>query len=167
MRIYTMGWMQHLKIALINTVGALVAIIWVPIPQVLAQSSLTEQANSEISVLETIKLINKNLKIPKKISSLLELYQIRDQLKVKLDQVSKMPNPQEVREPWQYQFQLQQYEKTLKDFRSIEAKIIKEEKAVQSWKQALSIATNAVAKGKKLQENINKNQQLKQTEEKG
>ena len=148
-----MGWMQHLKVALINTVGALVAIIWVPIPQVVAQSSLPEQANSDISVLETIKSINKNLKIPKKISSLPELYQIRDQLKVKLDRVSKILNLQEVREPWQYQFQLRQYEKTLKDFRSIEVKILKEEKAIQSWKQALSIATNAVAQGKKTQAN--------------
>lgn len=153
MRIYIMGWIQYIKIALVNTVGALVGIIWVPVPQAVAQSSLPEPANSEISALETIKSINKNLKIPKTISSLTELYQIKDQLKVELERVSKMPNFKKVREPWQYQFQLQQYEKTLKDFRSIEAKIIKEEKALQSWKQALSIATNAVAKGKKLQAN--------------
>ena len=153
MRIYIMGWMQYLKIALVNTVGALVAIIWVPLPQAVAQSSLPEPANSEISVLETIKSINNNLKIPKKISSLPELYQIRAQLKVELDKVSQVPTLKEIREPWQYQFQLLQYEKTLKDFRSIETKIIKEEKAVQSWKQALSIATNAVEKGKELQTN--------------
>merc|ERR1712117_510123 len=120
MRIYIMGWMQYLKIALVNTVGALVAIIWVPLPQAVAQSSLPEPANSEISVLETIKSINNNLKIPKKISSLPELYQIRAQLKVELDKVSKVPTLKEIREPWQYQFQLLQYEKTLKDFRSIE-----------------------------------------------
>ena len=148
-----MGWMRYVKIALVNTVGALVAIIWVPVPQVVAQSSLPEQVNSEISVLETIKLINSNLKIPEKISSLPELYEIRDQLKVELNRVSKMPNLEEVREPWQYEFQLRQYEKTLKDFRSIETKILKEEKAAQSWKQALTIATNAVAKGKKPQAN--------------
>ena len=148
-----MGWMQYLKIALVNTVGALVAIIWVPLPQAVAQSSLPEPANSEISVLETIKSINNNLKIPKKISSLPELYQIRAQLKVELDKVSQVPTLKEIREPWQYQFQLLQYEKTLKDFRSIEARIIKEEKAVQSWKQALSVATNAVEKGKELQTN--------------
>ena len=58
-----MGWIQYIKIALVNTVGALVGIIWVPVPQAVAQSSLPEPANSEISALETIKSINKNLKI--------------------------------------------------------------------------------------------------------
>ncbi|WP_426546791.1 protein-arginine deiminase domain-containing protein [Dapis sp. BLCC M126] len=144
-----MRWMRYVKIALVNTVGALVGIIWIPVPQAVAQPSLLKQSNSEVSVLETIKSINNNIKIPKKVSSLPELYQIRDKLQVELDKVSQMPNIQEVREPWQYQFQVRQYEKTLKDFRRVEAKIIKEEKAAQSWKQAMSIATNAVAKGKK------------------
>lgn len=148
-----MGWMRYVKIALVNTVGALVGIIWIPMPQAVAQSSLLQPESSEVSLLETINLANNSIKIPEQITSLPELYEVKNQLKKELDKVSKMPNFQNKIEPWQYQFQVRQYEKTLKDFRSLEARIIKEEKAVENWKQALSIATNAVAKGKNKQPN--------------
>ncbi|MGK7922155.1 MAG: protein-arginine deiminase domain-containing protein [Trichodesmium sp.] len=144
--------MRYVKVALVNAVGALVAIIWVPVPQAVAQPALPEQGNSKVSPLETINSVN-NFKIPEKISSLSELYQVRGQLKTELEKSSKMPTLQEVQEPWQYQFQVRQYEKTLKEYRRLEVKILKEERANESWKQAIKKATKAVAKGKTTEAN--------------
>ncbi|NET74931.1 protein-arginine deiminase [Okeania hirsuta] len=148
-----MCWIRYVKIALVNTIGALVAIIWVPVPQAVAQPSLLEQANSAVSPLETLESINNNLKTTRKVNSLSELYQLRDEIKAELNKVSQRPTLQEVEEPWQYQFHLQQYEKTLKNFRNVEANIIREEKALQSWKQAIAKASKAVEKGKTIQAN--------------
>ncbi|MGB3508350.1 MAG: protein-arginine deiminase domain-containing protein [Microcoleaceae cyanobacterium] len=148
-------WIRYVKIALVNTLGALVGIIWIPVPQAVAQQSLPDQVksevlatNSEISPLETIQPIADDLKTTKTVTSLPELYQLRDRLKVTLKKVSNIPNIQEVTEPWQYQLQLQKYEKLLKNLRGTEAKIIKEENANESWKQAVRLATKAVDKGK-------------------
>lgn len=153
MRIYTMCWIRYVKIALVNTIGALVAIIWVPVPQAVAQPLLPEQANLAVSPLETLESVNNNLKTTKKVNSLSELYQLRDEIKTELNKVSQRPTLEEVEEPWQYKFHLQQYEKTLKNFRNVEANIIREEKALQSWKQAIAKATKAVEKGKTIQAN--------------
>ncbi|NES68832.1 MAG: protein-arginine deiminase, partial [Okeania sp. SIO2D1] len=148
-----MCWIRYVKIALVNTIGALVAIIWVPVPQAVAQPLLPEQTKSAVSPLETIKSVNNSLKTTKKVNSLSELYQLRDEIKTELNKVSQRPSLQEVEEPWQYQFHLQQYEKTLKNFRNVEANIIREEKALQSWKQAIAKASKAVEKGKTIQAN--------------
>ncbi|MDJ0557340.1 MAG: protein-arginine deiminase domain-containing protein [Microcoleaceae cyanobacterium MO_207.B10] len=150
-------WIRYVKIALVNTLGALVGIIWVPVvPQATAQQLLIEQVksevlatNSEISPLETINSIdNYGLQTPKTVSSLPELYQLRDQLKIELKQASEIPEIQATAEPWQYKLQLRKYEKLLKEFRGTEAKIIKEENANESWKQAVKLAIKAVDKGK-------------------
>ncbi|MDY7008507.1 MAG: protein-arginine deiminase domain-containing protein [Cyanobacteriota bacterium] len=148
-----MCWIRYVKIALVNTIGALVAIIWVPVPQAVAQPLLPEQANLAVSPLETLESVNNNLKTTKKVNSLSELYQLRDEIKTELNKVSQRPTLEEVEEPWQYKFHLQQYEKTLKNFRNVEANIIREEKALQSWKQAIAKATKAVEKGKTIQAN--------------
>lgn len=153
-----MQWIRYVKIALVNTIGALVGIIWIPVPQALAQQSLSEQikldvlaTNSETSPLEIIKPVNDNLKTTKTVNSLPELYQLRDQLKVELNNVSTIPNIKEEAKPWQYKLQLRKYETLLKNLRGVEAKIIQEENAKESWKQAVRLATKAVDKGKTAQ----------------
>lgn len=152
-----MGWIRYVAVALINTVGTVVGIILVPVPQqALAQSSpdtsgieyqidqqgLTlegyQQPASESPTLETTQVT---------VQSLEQLYQLRDRLQTDLKKVSASPDFS-IMEAWEYELQLQQYQVLLQALRKVEARIQVEERADGIWQQAIRQAAEAVAAGK-------------------
>ncbi|MEB3277723.1 MAG: protein-arginine deiminase family protein [Lyngbya sp.] len=152
-----MGWMRYVAVALINTVGVVVGIILIPMPQlVLAQSSpnapeieyrIDESSlidePSEVASPESTFTPNE----PPQPQSLNDLYRLRDQLKADLEQVSGSGDISSL-EAWQYELQLQQYQTRLRALRQTETRIRREEQAAQLWEQATQLASEAVAVGK-------------------
>lgn len=151
-----MGWMRYVAVALINTLGVVVGIIWIPIPQlVLAQSSPNspeiEYRIDESSLYdeEPELLSPEAISTPTEPStpqSLEDLYRLRDQLLADLEKVSGSPDVSRL-EAWQYELQLQQYQTQLRALRQTETRIRREEQAIQIWEQATQLATEAVAAG--------------------
>jgi protein-arginine deiminase len=151
-----MGWMRYVAVALINTLGVVVGIIWIPIPQlVLAQSSPNspeiEYRIDESSLYdeEPELLSPEAISTPTEPStpqSLEDLYRLRDQLLADLEKVSGSPDVSRL-EAWQYELQLQQYQTRLRALRQTETRIRREEQAIQIWEQATQLATEAVAAG--------------------
>lgn len=153
-----MGWMRYVAVALINTVGVVVGIILIPMPQLaLAQSSPNtpeieyridesgfydqppEGVSGESAPLEPTE--------PPAPQSLEDLYRLRDRLKADLEQVSGSPDGSNV-EAWQYELQLQQYQTRRRAWRQTETRIQREVEAAELWEEALSAASQAVAAGK-------------------
>ena len=164
-----MRWIRYVKVALLNSFGALVGILWLPISDSVAQSlpaSLELEINSpqleyppsettdfgeqSTSFWETVQFMpgENSATIASKAKSLAELYQMGDRLKTELNEVFKKPAASEAIEPWKYQLQLKQYEHLLKNLRAVEAKILVEQKAAENWERATDLAKIAVEKGK-------------------
>jgi protein-arginine deiminase len=130
-----MGWMRYVAVALINTLGVVVGIIWIPIPQlVLAQSSPNspeiEYRIDESSLYdeEPELLSPEAISTPTEPStpqSLEDLYRLRDQLLADLEKVSGSPDVSRL-EAWQYELQLQQYQTRLRALRQTETRIRRE-----------------------------------------
>lgn len=149
-----MNWMRYIAVALINALGVVVGIILVPAPPTLAQSSPTnldleyriDDSGLQLPGFEIDPRGNSNLETveitPK---SLAELYQLRDRIQAELKKVSNPPDINSNLEAWQYQLQLKQYETLVKANRQVEAQIKFEEKTLESWNQALKIATEAAS----------------------
>ncbi|MEL7038978.1 MAG: protein-arginine deiminase family protein [Cyanobacteria bacterium J06592_8] len=150
-----MGWMRYVAVALINTVGVVVGIIFVPVPQsVLAQFSPNtpeiEYSIDESSLLDIDSESSDSPSVetePPKPQSLEDLYQLRDQLKASLENVSSSPDVSSL-EAWEYELQLQQYQTRLRALRLVETRISKEEQAEQLMTRATQLATEAVELGK-------------------
>lgn len=122
-----MRWIQYVAIALINAVGVVVGIVFVPTPQTLAQPSLH------------LSSVNK---AP---HSLSELYKLRDRLKA---ENRPLTPPSDRIEPWRVEIQRQQSETIQEDLQAVEARILLEESANQTWQQATNFAKQAVAVGR-------------------
>lgn len=156
-----MGLIQYIKVAMLNSLGVLVGIVWVPVDRAVAQSlplkeldvQFTQTADfwdSEAPLLETVQsLQGQNLPMAfSQAKSLEELYQLRDRLKIELNQASEPPKTADYDKPWKYELQLKQYESLLKNLREVEARIILERKAAENWERGLELAGVAVKKGK-------------------
>lgn len=151
-----MNWMRYIAVALINALGVVVGIILVPAPPTLAQSSPTnldleyriDDSGLQLPGFEINSRGNSNLETveitPK---SLAELYQLRDRIQAELKKISNPPDINSNLEAWQYQLQLKQYETLVKANRQVEAQIKFEEKTLESWNQAIKIATEAASYG--------------------
>lgn len=152
-----MGWMRYVAMALMDTLGVVVGIILVPAPPAVAQSAPETQDNVEYGIWESDLLLDEygasatpaeGLEtVRENPQSLAELYQLRDRLQAKLDEVSAPPDPA-VTEAWQYELQLQQYESWRKALRQTEARIRTEERASELWRRAGELANQAVEIGK-------------------
>ena len=155
-----MGWIRYVKIAMLNSLGVLVGILWVPVDRAVAQPyspseldiQFTQTADfwdSEAPLWETVQsLEGENLPGAfSRVKTLEELYQLRDRLKIELNQASEPPKTSDYDKPWKYELQLKQYESLLKNLRGVEAQIILEQEAAESWERALELATVAVKKG--------------------
>lgn len=151
-----MNWMRYIAVALINALGVVVGIILVPAPPTLAQSSPTnldleyriDDSGLQLPGFEIDSRGNSNLETveitPK---SLAELYQLRDRIQAELKKISNPPDINSNLEAWQYQLQLKQYETLVKANLQVEAQIKFEEKTLESWNQAIKIATEAASYG--------------------
>ncbi len=151
-----MGWMRYIAVALINTLGVVVGIIWVPIPQrALAQSS-ANTPEIEYTIAPS-SLYNEESEFPSPETitkptvsstpqSLEDLYRLRDQLKSDIEQVSGSSDLSSL-EAWQYELQLQQYQTRLRTLRQTETRIQREEQAAEIWRKAIQLATEAVNAG--------------------
>ena len=151
-----MNWMRYIAVALINALGVVVGIILVPAPPTLAQSSPTnldleyriDESGLQLPGFEINSRGNSNLETveitPK---SLAELYQLRDRIQAELKKISNPPDINSNLEAWQYQLQLKQYETLVKANLQVEAQIKFEEKTLESWNQAIKIATEAASYG--------------------
>lgn len=136
-----MRWIRYIAVTLVNTFGAVIGILWIPVPQAMAQSSTNWRLNSS---LET-PLFQTS---PQTLRSLPELYQHRERLKTELKKLSNSPNANLFKEDWRYELLLTQSENLTTQLQAVEAQIIIEEKANQTWKQASNLATQAVASGR-------------------
>lgn len=156
-----MTWTKYIKIAMLNSLGVLVGILWVPVSQAVAQSLPPEELDvqftqtadfwdSDAPLLEMVQALegqNQPLAMSEA-KSLEELYQLRDRLKQELNQASEPPKTADFNKPWKYELQLKQYESLLKNLREVEAQIILEQKAAENWQRGLELAGVAVKKGK-------------------
>ncbi|MCY7386325.1 MAG: hypothetical protein LH628_27935 [Microcoleus sp. CAN_BIN18] len=73
-----MRWVNYITIAIVNTFGVVIGIIWVAVPATVAQPSLNYQL--------TLSARQPDGESPQ---SLPELYKLRDRLKVELDNSAK------------------------------------------------------------------------------
>lgn len=153
-----MGWMRYIAMALVNTLGVVVGIILVPAPHAIAQLNPGTEESVEYKIWESETLlqeygsaspaIDRLETVRENPQSVAELYQLRDRLQAKLEEVSGPPDPTVVQEAWQYELQLQQYHSWRKALRQTESRIRTEEQASQYWKQASELAAQAVDIGK-------------------
>ncbi|MBD2482137.1 protein-arginine deiminase family protein [Planktothrix sp. FACHB-1365] len=152
-----MNWMRYIAVALINAFGVVVGIIWVPAPPTFAQSAPTDldleyhinDSGLQLQGFETDTRKNPNFETieitPK---SLPELYQLRDRIQAELKKASNPPDINSNLEAWEYQLQLKQYETLVKANRQVETQIKFEETTLETWNQAIKIATEAATFGK-------------------
>ncbi len=145
---------------MLNSLGVLVGILWVPVDRAVAQSYSPEELDvqftqtadfwdTEAPLLEMVQALEgQNLPLAmSRAKTLEELYQLRDRLKEELKQASQPPQTADFNKPWKYELQLKQYESLLKNLQGVEAQIILEGKAAENWERSLELATVAVKKG--------------------
>lgn len=133
-----MRLVKYIAIAIVNTFGVVVGIIWVAVPQTLAQPSLNYQL--AISGRQT------DGESPR---SLPELYKLRDRLKLELDQIAKNPDRTSFfSEPWKPQTQRQKSENLTQQLENLKSRIQIEETAKNTWNYSAKIAREAVVIGR-------------------
>ncbi|MEZ2317391.1 MAG: protein-arginine deiminase family protein [Microcoleus sp.] len=133
-----MRLVKYIAIAIINTFGVIIGIIWVAVPQTLAQPSLNNQL--QISGLQP------DTETPQ---SLAELYKLRDRLKLELDQIAKNPDRTSFfSEPWKPQIQRQKSEALVLQLAKVNSSIQIEETAKNTWNESAKIASEAVIIGR-------------------
>jgi protein-arginine deiminase len=132
-----MRWIRYVAIALVNTFGVVVSIVWVAVPHTLAQSSpnLTIQSYQLTEATPTAR-------------SLPELYKLRDRLKANLNKLSQNSDITLFPEPWRKEIERQQSENLIQNLQTVESQILIEEKAKNTWDRAAKIAKEAVEIGK-------------------
>ncbi len=133
-----MGWVRYIAIAIVNTCGVVIGIIWVAVPQTLAQPSLNYQLH--------ISGRQPDGETPQSLS---ELYKLRDRLKLELDQIAKNPDrPSFFSEPWKPQIQRQKSETLALQLENLKSRIQIEETAKNTWNESAKLAREAVVIGR-------------------
>ncbi|HLO47611.1 MAG TPA: protein-arginine deiminase family protein [Kamptonema sp.] len=131
-----MRWIRYVAIALVNAFGVVVGIVWVAVPQTLAQS-----LNPGIEAYQLQSATQTARSLP-------ELYKLRDRLQNDLSKLSKNSDRTLFPEPWRDDLQRQQSESLIQNLQAVEAQIFIEEKANQTWQKAASLARQAVEVGR-------------------
>jgi protein-arginine deiminase len=133
-----MRLVKYIAIAIVNTFGVIIGIIWVAVPQTLAQPSLNYQL--------AISGRQPDGESPR---SLPELYKLRDRLKLELDQIAKNPDRTSFfSEPWKQDTQRQKSENLSVQLENLQGRIQIEETAKNTWNDSAKIAREAVVIGR-------------------
>lgn len=133
-----MRLVKYIAIAIVNTFGVIIGIIWVAVPQTLAQPSLNYQL-----------AISQRQPEGESPRSLPELYKLRDRLKLELDQIAKNPDRTSFfSEPWKPQTQRQKSENLTQQLANLKSRIQIEETAKNTWNDSAKIAREAVVIGR-------------------
>ncbi len=133
-----MRLVKYIAIAIVNTFGVVIGIIWVAVPQTLAQPSLNYQL-----------AISQRQPEGESPRSLPELYKLRDRLKLELDQLAKTSdNTSFFSEPWKPQTQRQKSENLTQQLANLKSRIQIEETAKNTWNYSARIAREAVVIGR-------------------
>lgn len=129
-----MRWVNYITIAIVNTFGVVIGIIWVAVPATVAQPSLNYQL--------ALSGRQPDGDTPQ---SLPELYKLRDRLKVELDNSTKNPdNNLFSPEHWNRQ----QSKNLAEELQNAQSQIQTEERAKNNWDDAAKIAARAVVIGR-------------------
>ncbi|OCR00216.1 protein-arginine deiminase [Oscillatoriales cyanobacterium USR001] len=139
-----MRWIRYVAIALVNAFGVVVSIVWVAVPHTLAQSSPT----STIQTYQLREATQTARRRSQPQASLSELYKLRDRLKSDLKKLSKNNDITLFPEPWKEEIKRQQSENLMQNLQTVEAQILLEEQAKNTWNQATKLAKQAVDIGK-------------------
>ena len=133
-----MRLVKYIAIAIVNAFGVVIGIIWVAVPQTLAQPSLNYKL--------AISRRQPDAETPQSLS---ELYKLRDRLKVQLDNVAKNPdNTPFSPEPWKPQIERQKSETIAQQLQNVQIQIQIEETAKNNWDEAAKLAQRAVVIGR-------------------
>jgi protein-arginine deiminase len=133
-----MRLVKYIAIAIVNAFGVVIGIIWVAVPQTLAQPSLNYQL--------ALSARQPEGESPQSLS---ELYKLRDRLKVQLDNLAKNPdNTPFSSEPWKPQIERQKSETIAQQLQNVQIQIQIEETAKYNWDEAAKLASQAVVIGR-------------------
>ena len=132
-----MRLVKYIAIAIVNAFGVVIGIIWVAVPQTLAQPSLNYQLQ-----------ISQRQPEGETPQSLSELYKLRDRLKLELDQLAKNPDTPSFSEPWKPQIEQQKSQTLLQQLENVTIRIQIEERAKNNWDESAKLATQAVVIGR-------------------
>ena len=133
-----MRLVKYIAIAIVNAFGVVIGIIWVAVPQTLAQPSLNYKL--------AISGRQPDGETPQSLS---ELYKLRDRLKVQLDNLAKNPdNTPFSPEPWKPQIERQKSETIAQQLQNVQIQIQIEETAKNNWDEAAKLASQAVVIGR-------------------
>ncbi|MGB7708614.1 MAG: protein-arginine deiminase family protein [Microcoleus sp.] len=132
-----MRLVKYIAIAIVNAFGVVIGIIWVAVPQTLAQPSLNYQLQ-----------ISQRQPEGETPQSLPELYKLRDRLKLELDQLAKTPDTPFFSEPWKPQIEQQKSQTLLQQLENVTIRIQIEERAKNTWDESAKLATQAVVIGR-------------------
>ena len=133
-----MRLVKYIAIAIVNAFGVVIGIIWVAVPQTLAQPSLNYQL--------ALSARQPEGESPQSLS---ELYKLRDRLKVQLDNLAKNPdNTPFSPEPWKPQIERQKSETIAQQLQNVQIQIQIEETAKNNWDEAAKLAKRAVIIGR-------------------
>ena len=133
-----MRLVKYIAIAIVNAFGVVIGIIWVAVPQTLAQPSLNYQL--------ALSARQPEGESPQSLS---ELYKLRDRLKVQLDNLAKNPdNTPFSPEPWKPQIERQKSETIAQQLQNVQIQIQIEETAKNNWDEAAKLASQAVVIGR-------------------
>ncbi|MEG4998633.1 protein-arginine deiminase, partial [Microcoleus sp. B4-D4] len=129
-----MRWVKYITIAIVNTFGVVIGIIWVAVPATVAQPSLNYQL--------ALSGRQPDGDTPQ---SLPELYKLRDRLQVELDNIAKNPDSNLFSpEHWNRQ----QSKNLAEQLQNAQSQIQIEERAKNNWDDAAKIAARAVVIGR-------------------
>ena len=135
-----MGWIRYVAIAIINTFGVVIGVIFIPIyPSAAVAQSTPMPLLQEFSLSDS----------PQKVTSVTELYKLRDRLRTELNKFANFSEFGANKESWQYQLQRQKYDKLVANLRRVEAQVLVEEEANQIWQKGMKFANDAAHLGTK------------------
>ena len=133
-----MRWVRYVAIAIVNSFGVVIGIIWVAIPATLAQPSLNYQL--------ALSPRQPDGDTPQ---SLPELYKLRDRLKVQLDKLAQTPDSSLFSpEYWQPESPRHQSQTLTQQLQNVQNQIEIEKQAKNNWDEAARIASQAVVIGR-------------------
>jgi protein-arginine deiminase len=133
-----MRWVRYVAIAIVNSFGVVIGIIWVAIPATLAQPSLNYQL--------ALSPRQPDGDTPQ---SLPELYKLRDRLKVQLDKLAQTPDSSLFSpEYWKPESPRQQSQTLTQQLQNLQNQIEIEKQAKNNWDEAARLATQAVVIGR-------------------
>jgi protein-arginine deiminase len=133
-----MGWIRYVAIAIINTFGVVIGVIFIPIyPSAAVAQSTPMPLLQEFSLSDS----------PQKVTSVTELYKLRDRLRAELNKFANFPELGANKESWQYQSKRQQYDNLVANLRQVEAQVLVEEEANKIWQKGIKFANEAAQLG--------------------